>query len=105
MRSALRYSGIALAALLSILTLYEAIALSRAQKRTPGVIEAAKKGEIRLRDVPRQRLNMLLKVEDPNFYNHKGLDFSTPGAGMTSITQSLVKRFLFQEFSEGICQA
>ena len=104
MRSALRYSGMAVAALLSILTLYEAIALSRAQKRTPGVIEVAKKGEIRLRDVPRQRLNMLLKVEDPNFYNHKGLDFSTPGAGMTSITQSLVKRFYFKNFQKGFAK-
>ncbi|KAB2681032.1 glycosyl transferase [Brucella pseudintermedia] len=44
----------------------------------------------------------MLKVEDPNFANHTGVDFSTPGAGATTITQSAAKRLAFEEFHPGI---
>lgn len=52
---------------------------------------------------PRQ-LNMLLKVEDPQFFEHHGVDFSTPGAGITSITQGLVKHLYFDKFKPGIAK-
>ncbi|WP_283195241.1 transglycosylase domain-containing protein [Rhizobium sp. AN80A] len=47
-------------------------------------------------------LTILLKVEDPNFANHAGVDFSTPGAGATTITQSASKRLAFKKFHPGI---
>ncbi len=50
---------------------------------------------------PRQ-LEILLKIEDPNFYTHNGVDFKTPGAGWTTITQGLAKRFYFKDFQQGI---
>ncbi|KPU27133.1 hypothetical protein TR13x_06760 [Caloranaerobacter sp. TR13] len=49
-------------------------------------------------------MDILLKVEDPNFYNHKGIDFKTPGAGITTITQGLVKKFYFENFRPGIAK-
>jgi membrane carboxypeptidase/penicillin-binding protein len=45
---------------------------------------------------------IIIKVQDPNFYNHKGVEFSTPGSGWTTITQSLAKWFYFHPFKPGI---
>ncbi len=45
---------------------------------------------------------ILLAVEDPNFSTHSGVDFSTSGAGLTTITQSAAKRLAFDEFRPGI---
>lgn len=49
-----------------------------------------------------ERLSVLLKVEDPGFYAHSGIDLTTPGAGLTTLTQSLSKRLAFEEFKPGI---
>ena len=46
--------------------------------------------------------SILLAVEDPDFSTHSGVDFSTPGAGLTTITQSAAKRLAFEEFHPGI---
>lgn len=45
---------------------------------------------------------ILLAVEDPSFSTHSGVDFSTPGAGLTTITQSAAKRLAFEEFHPGL---
>ncbi|WP_292241359.1 transglycosylase domain-containing protein [Mesorhizobium sp.] len=45
---------------------------------------------------------ILLAVEDPNYSEHPGVDFSTPGAGLTTITQSAAKRLAFEQFHPGI---
>lgn len=49
-----------------------------------------------------EHLAILLKVEDPNFANHAGVDFSSPGAGATTITQSASKRLAFKKFHPGL---
>lgn len=41
-------------------------------------------------------------MEDPGFAEHDGVDFSTPGAGLTTITQSAAKRLAFETFRPGI---
>ena len=104
MRRALRLA--ATLAILAIVALvaFEAYALWRAQQRTPQVLAAAAQGELTLDEVGKRRLAMLVKIEDPGFWTHRGVDFSTPGAGMTSITQSLVKRFYFERFRPGFAK-
>ena len=57
-----------------------------------------------LSDLSPRQLNILLKVEDPKFFEHSGVDFSTPGAGITTITQGLVKLFYFDKFVPGIAK-
>ncbi|NLI79844.1 MAG: transglycosylase domain-containing protein [Candidatus Riflebacteria bacterium] len=52
---------------------------------------------------PRQ-LEILLKVEDPTFFQHSGVDFTTPGQGITTITQGLVKILYFDHFQPGIAK-
>jgi membrane peptidoglycan carboxypeptidase len=104
MRRAFKAIG-AMAALLFVSFIaYESYAVWRAKQRTPAVLDAISEGELKLSDVEPRRIAMLLKVEDPNFHGHKGVDFSTPGAGMTSITQGLVKRFYFDRFRPGFAK-
>lgn len=104
MRRALKFAGTAVLLLLLAFIGFEAFALWRADQRTPRVVAEMAKGELKLSDLPKRRIMMLLKVEDPGFYQHHGLDFSTPGAGMTSITQGLVKRFYFDRFTPGFAK-
>jgi membrane peptidoglycan carboxypeptidase len=104
MRRALGWGWLGLAALLLALFAYEGFALWRATQRTPQVVAKAATGELKLGGLPNRRIAMLIKIEDPNFWAHRGVDFSTPGAGMTTITQSLVKRFYFDDFQPGFAK-
>jgi hypothetical protein len=54
-----------------------------------------------LSDLTPRQLEILLKVEDPRFFQHHGVDLSTPGAGITTITQGLVKHLYFRKFKPG----
>ena len=47
-------------------------------------------------------LAVLIQVQDPGFYSHLGVDLDTPGAGLTTISQSLAKRLAFEDFKPGI---
>lgn len=100
MRAA-KIAGGVIAILLTAIFAFEAYAVWRAKLRTPAVLAEAAKGALKLSDLPKRRINMLVKVEDPAFYRHRGVDFSTPGSGMTTITQSLVKHFYFEHFRPG----
>ncbi|WGS84032.1 transglycosylase domain-containing protein [Methylomonas sp. UP202] len=60
---------------------------------------------ITLRDLSMERLQWLLAIEDPTFFVHHGVDLYTPGAGMTTISQSLVKLLYFPNgFHKGIAK-
>ena len=48
------------------------------------------------------RLSQLIKVQDPGFWEHRGVDLATLGAGLTTISQSLSKRLGFDAFRPGI---
>lgn len=71
---------------------------SRVSSRVNSIIAAADPADFTL--TPR-RTAILLRVEDPTFYTNKGLDFATPGAGMTTVSQSLGKRIFFERFRPG----
>lgn len=49
---------------------------------------------------PRQQ-EIFIKVQDPNFWNHNGVEFSTPGSGWTTVSQSITKWLYFKEFKQG----
>ena len=55
-------------------------------------------------DLSPRQVEILLKVEDPRFFEHRGIDLSTPGGGITTITQALVKHLYFEKFSPGIAK-
>lgn len=55
-------------------------------------------------DLPEEWLTHLLLVEDPAFFDHNGVDLSSPGAGLTTITQALVKIHYFDDFQPGFAK-
>jgi membrane peptidoglycan carboxypeptidase len=90
---------------LSLVLLYAASVMVRAYVDTPKVVARATSPDVtglRLEDVPDDYRRILLAVEDPNFYTHHGVDFTTPGAGWTTITQGIVKVYFYNGFTPGV---
>ncbi len=58
--------------------------------------------EITNNDLSKKQIDMLIKIQDPNFFNHNGIEFKTPGSGWTTITQSITKFMYFENFTQGI---
>ncbi|HWT12657.1 MAG TPA: transglycosylase domain-containing protein [Allosphingosinicella sp.] len=83
---------------------YEGWAVLRARARTAEILERVRAREVPLAALPRRRIAMLLAVEDPGFLGHRGIDFSTPGQGMTTMTQSLAKFLYFERFTPGLAK-
>lgn len=79
-----------------------------ARAETPDLVAQAwqRHGKkLALDELPAQRLTVLLAVEDPRFFHHHGVDLETPGAGMTTISQGLVKLLYFPSgFNAGIAK-
>lgn len=96
-------------AVLSGITGYYFFDLLAAKKATTALVAEAPKRfggpQLTLGDLPEHRKTMLLLVEDPAFMRHHGVDLYTPGAGMTTITQGLVKLLYFPDgFKAGIAK-
>ncbi|MFC4874795.1 transglycosylase domain-containing protein [Negadavirga shengliensis] len=75
-----------------------------ARVKTKGIVEealASDRMKLELDDLSHEQLDGLIKVQDPNFYHHKGVDFKTPGTGVTTISQGLVKFYYFDNFRPG----
>jgi membrane carboxypeptidase/penicillin-binding protein PbpC len=49
-----------------------------------------------------EQLRQLILVQDPGYLEHGGVDLSTEGAGLTTISQSLSKRLGFEDFRPGL---
>jgi len=97
----LLFFGLAIAVVL----LYYVVVIFNARAKTPDIVQAAlKSGRMRLElnDFTDDQLQALIKIQDQNFYNHKGFDISTPGTGVTTISQGLVKMYYFDNFRPGI---
>ena len=78
---------------------FDAVAASDSLKKRADEIMAEDRGGNALGD---RRLRQLLLVQDPAFETHSGVDLSTPGAGITTISQSVSKRLAFDAFKPGI---
>lgn len=63
-----------------------------------------KKFKISRDDLTNRQIEILIKVQDPGFWDHGGIDLSTPGAGLTTITQAIVKKLYFENFKPGIAK-
>lgn len=47
-----------------------------------------------------KRQNILVKIQDPTFFKHSGIEWPSP-LTTTTITQSLVKKLFFKKFTKG----
>jgi membrane carboxypeptidase/penicillin-binding protein len=85
--------------------LYYGIEVVVARIKTPQIIREIFRSDVLvlgLNDLSTRQIEILLTVEDPQFHHHNGVDLRTPGAGLTTISQSLVKKLYFREFKPGI---
>lgn len=55
-------------------------------------------------DLTARKQEILLKIEDPKFFTHKGLDFETHGVGTSTITQVLARALYFEKFTPGFTE-
>jgi membrane peptidoglycan carboxypeptidase len=94
----------ALLAALAVLVAYEAFAVVRARAHTAAALAGVAQRPVKLKDVPPRRIDALLAVDDPSFWRHHGVDFTTPGQGQTTVTQSLVKHMYFRRFRPGFAK-
>jgi membrane carboxypeptidase/penicillin-binding protein len=91
-------------AILSVLAYYTVVVLI-ARANTPSIVQDALNSgrmKLELNDFTNKQLQAIIAVQDPKFYGHKGFDISTPGTGVTTISQGLVKFYYFDEFKPGI---
>lgn len=97
--------SIAVAFTLLATVVYYTVVIINARLDTPSIVQNALRSErmkLELSDFSNEQLQALLKVQDPDFFNHKGFDISTPGTGVTTISQGLVKMYYFENFKPGI---
>ncbi len=107
MHRILKGVGAALLILLIILAGYEYWRVRVAQATTREIFAtylASNNIQLRVEDLTSWQIETLLKIQDPGFYEHDGVDGRTLGSGQTTITQSLVKRFYFQKFKPGFAK-
>ena len=107
MKRILRNVGIAVLGIVLAVCGYYAFTVWQARKATLAIFERLKTDRqlrLTLVDFPDGWLEDLLKIEDPNFYGHNGVDLSTPGAGITTITQGMVKYLYFENFKPGVAK-
>lgn len=98
--------AVAIVPLVSLLA-YTAAIVHFGQHRTDELTDYVAEVEhagITLKDLPSEWLDELLHVEDPGFYDHNGIDLSSPGAGLTTLTQVLVKIHYFDNFQPGLAK-
>lgn len=91
--------------IIAAITAYYSIEILLAYRATPSIkAEFLSESKINLRfnELSARQQEIFIKVQDPNFWNHKGVEFSTPGSGWTTITQSIAKWFYFHPFKQGI---
>lgn len=81
------------------------IVVMDARDKTPSIVNNAlhsDRMQLELDDLTDKQREALLKIQDPNFYHHKGYDFETPGTGLTTLSQGLVKMYYFENFKAGL---
>ncbi len=91
--------------LLAVILIYYAFELVRAYFQTPQLKQSFLNSptiNLTVDELSASQLDILIRVQDPNFWNHKGVEFATAGSGWTTITQSIAKWFYFHPFKQGI---
>ena len=76
-----------------------------ARQRTPQILAQSydtRPMPLTLQSFPPGYLDLLLAVQDPTFYNHRGVNFLARPGRMTTVTQSLVKSLYFERFEPGV---
>lgn len=65
-------------------------------------VEALNASGQSMADLSESQRALLLLAQDPGYFDHNGVDLSSPGVGLTTMTQALSKRLAFDEFKPGV---
>lgn len=104
-RTYLKRTGLLIVTALAGLAIYEGYRVSKAASAAEAKFESIlSQAKIKASDLSPEQRRILLTVQDPGFENHKGVDLSTPGGGLTTLTQSLTKRVFFDDFKPGFAK-
>jgi len=108
LRPPILLAAAAVLALIAAAILHYVHEVRTARRDTPALVAAAREKcgtALDPADLTPEREAILLAVEDPAFRRHRGVDLETPGAGMTTITQGLVKLLYYPRgFRPGIAK-
>jgi membrane peptidoglycan carboxypeptidase len=107
MKGKLKIVWILILAIPGFFILVQIFGFITARMQSPKIIENALKSKLMVLNtdsLSKDQINILLMVEDPAFYSHKGVDHKSSGAGRTTISQGLVKIFYFKKFKPGIAK-
>jgi monofunctional glycosyltransferase len=102
MMRALKWSGAVIGSVLLAGAMYLGVRIMMERSKAPAkVASIITQMDPAIDRLTPERLNMLLAVEDPTFFNNDGIDLDTPGAGMTTLSQGLGKQIFFERFRPG----
>lgn len=88
--------------LIAILLGYIAVAALWAYRVTPDVVMRASTPRLlELHSVPEDAIDILLRVEDPTFRKHHGIDPFAPGQGRSTISRDLVRMLYLGRYDLG----
>ncbi|WP_022958086.1 transglycosylase domain-containing protein [Spongiibacter tropicus] len=82
------------------LAAYEAYAVAVAYKNLSHEFEPYESKTLMDIGLSEERKGMLVKIQDPSFFEHTGIEWPSP-LTTTTITQSLVKKLFFEKFTKG----
>jgi hypothetical protein len=93
------------AVLLAVVTLYAGWlcwrVVDQRAKAAPIVAAILADADPAIETISDGRIALLLRVEDPTFWDNDGIDLHTAGAGMTTLSQGLGKLIFFRPFRAG----
>jgi Membrane carboxypeptidase (penicillin-binding protein) len=107
MKKPAKYSLFVFGCIVLLMIVYFTTVIFKARMDTPAIMKRALADQnitLKVKDLSRWQIHALLAVEDPHFYQHDGVDLKTPGAGITTITQALVKIYYFDHFQPGLAK-
>jgi membrane carboxypeptidase/penicillin-binding protein len=103
----IKIAGVVILTLVIAAAAYYTAVVLKARRETPALVSQALRSDqitLAVDDLTPRQLEILIAVEDPRFFEHRGLDLRTPGAGWTTITQALVKIHYFDSFEPGVAK-
>lgn len=97
--------GATVFALIIVLVVYEIWRVIEARAATPEIFARVERiADPQVSQLRPEITDILIKIEDPTFWDNDGIDFTTPGQGLTTLTQALAKRLYFEHFTPGLAK-
>lgn len=98
-RAALLLGGVLL-----LCCVYYTVVVLKARDDTPRIVQNiidSEKIKLKLSDFSQRQIDILLSIQDPEFYEQKGIDLLSSGTDKASLAEGLCKFYYFEDFKRG----